>query len=188
MQSGRFDLFRQSSLCAQCKSGTALCSSGAYGATAFFAAGSGVDCRFPDMSLAALPPDSLSAPRRYHFRRQTTVPYIVPLGGNLRIAHGKIIEACQNTPAGTIGAAGVFRSSRGNDSLPFVAKCASPPDLLIAEGCYLIWLQPAVSLRVPLCRELRKACRQIIFTGRHGFSRANRASRASGSAQDSCPP
>ena len=165
-----------------------LCFAGTHRASAFLLARSGIDGCFPDVSLAASPPHPLTASRRHHLRRQAAVQRIVPLDGDLRIDRCKIVEAGQNAPSCAVGAAGVFRDPRSDDSLPFVIKGTPPPNLPVAERSDLVWCQAAVSLRVPLRGKARKERRQIILAGHHGFSRADRALGTSAPAQDAGPP
>lgn len=164
------------------------CFSGAYGTSTFLLSGSGVDCCFPNMPFSAFPPYPLVTSRRYHFRGQTAVQRAVPLRGDFRMKRSKIIETSQNTTPCAVRKARILHDPCGNNGLPFMAKCASPPNPLVAEGGYLIRLQAAIALCVPFCGEARKACCQIILTGHHGFSKANRTSCTSASAQDACPP
>ena len=165
-----------------------LCFSGTHGASAFLLAGSGIDGCFPNMSFAATPPNPSVTSRRYHFWCQRAIQCIVPLGCNFRVDRCKIVKARQDAPSCAVWAPGVFYSSCSNDGLPFMAKCTSPPDLPAAEGSDLIRSQTSVALRIPLCGDVWKERRQIILAGHHGLPSANRASRASASAQNACPP
>ena len=160
-----------------------LCFSGTHRAPAFLLTGSGVDSSFPNMSFAAPPPDPFMTPQCYHFRCQTVIQRIVPLSSDSWEKRCKIIEASQNAPPCAVWATGVFYSSCSNNGLPFMPKCALPPDLSVAEGSDLIRSQTSVAFRVPLCGDVWKKRRQIILTGHHGLPRANRASRASASAE-----
>lgn len=165
-----------------------LCFSGTHGTSAFLLTGSGVDSSFPNMSFAAFPPHALVAPRCYPFWCQRAIQRIVPLSCNFRVERCKIVETSQNAPSCAVWAAGVLYSSCSNNGLPFMPKCALPPDLSVAEGSNLIRSQASVAFRVPLCGDVRKERRQIILAGHHGLPRANRASRAPASAQNTCPP
>ena len=164
------------------------CFSGAYGTSTFLLSGSGVDGRFPNMAFSAFPPYPLVTSRRYHFWSQTAVQRAIPLRGDFRMKRSKIIETGQNAPARTIWAGGAFHGSGCNYCLPFMSKRTSPPDLFVAEGSDLIRSQTSVALRIPLCGDVWKERRQIILAGHHGLPSANRASRASASAQNACPP
>ena len=164
------------------------CFSGAYGTSTFLLSGSGVDGRFPNMPFSAFPPYPLVTSRRYHFWSQTAVQRAIPLRGDFRMKRSKIIETGQDAPSCAVWAPGVFYSSCSNDGLPFMAKCTSPPDLPVAEGSDLIRSQTSVALRIPLCGDVWKERRQIILAGHHGLPSANRASHASASAQNACPP
>ena len=110
-----------------------LCFSSTHGTTAFLFTCSGVDGCFPDMSFAAPPPDPSVTSRCYHFRCQTVIQRIIPLSSDSWEKRCKIVEACQNAPSCAVWATGVFYSSCSNDGLPFMPKCASPPDLSVAE-------------------------------------------------------
>ena len=165
-----------------------LCFSSTHGTAAFLLAGSGIDGCFPNMSFVASPPYSLMAPRCYHFRCQTDIQRIVPLSSDIWVKRCKIVEASQNAPSCAAWAARVLYNSCSNDGLPFMPKRASPPNPPVAEGSYLIWFQTSVAFRVPLCGDVWKECRQIIFTGHHGLPSANRASRASASAEYASSP
>lgn len=151
-------------------------------------AGSGIDSCFPNMSFAATPPNPSVTSRRYHFRCQTGVPCIVPLSSDSWIKRCKIVEASQNAPSCAVWAARVLYNSCSNDGLPFVPKCASPPNPPVAERSNLIWSQTSVSLRVPLCGDVWKGRRQIILAGHHGLPSANRALRTSASAEYASSP
>lgn len=164
------------------------CFSGAYGTSTFLLASSGIDGCFPDVSLTASPPHPFMASRRYHFWGQTAVQRVIPLRGDLRIERSKIIKTSQNAPSCAVWAAGVLYSSCCNDGLPFMTKCASPPYLSVAEGSNLIRSQTSVALRIPLCGDVWKERRQIILAGHHSLPSANRASRASASAEYASSP
>lgn len=164
------------------------CFSGAYGTSTFLLSGSGVDGRFPNMPFSAFPPHPFMASRRHHFWGQTAVQRSIPLGSDLRIERSKIIKTSQNAPSCAVWAAGVLYSSCCNDGLPFMTKCASPPYLSVAEGSDLIRSQTSVALRVPLRGKARKEHRQIILAGHHSLPSANRASRASASAEYASSP
>ena len=109
-----------------------------HGTAAFFLAGSGIDGCFPNMTFVASPPYSLMAPRCYHFRCQTDIQRIVPLSSDSWIKRCKIVEASQNAPSRAVWAARVLYNSCSNDGLPFVPKCASPPNPPVAEGSNLV--------------------------------------------------
>lgn len=126
------------------------CFSCAYGTSTFLLSGSGVDGRFPNMPFSAFPPYPLVTSRRYHFRGQRAIQRIVPLGCNFRVERCKIVETGQNAPSCAVGAVGVLYSSCSNNGLPFMPKCALPPDLSVAEGSNLIRSQTPVAFRVPL--------------------------------------
>lgn len=164
------------------------CFSGAYGTSTFLLSGSGVDGCFPDVSLTASPPHPFMASRRHHLWCQTAVQRSIPLGGDLRIERSKIIKTSQNAPSCAVWAAGVLYSSCCNDGLPFMTKCASPPYLSVAEGSDLIRSKTSVALRIPLCGDVWKERRQIILAGHHSLPSANRASRASASAEYASSP
>ena len=164
------------------------CFSGAYGTSTFLLSGSGVDGCFPDVSLTASPPHPFMASRRHHFWGQTAVQRAIPLRGDFRMKRSKIIKTSQNAPSCAVWAAGVLYSSCCNDGLPFMTKCASPPYLSVAEGSDLIRSQTSVALRVPLRGKARKERRQIILAGHHSLPSANRASRASASAEYASSP
>ena len=164
------------------------CFSGAYGTSTFLLSGSGVDGCFPDVSLTASPPHPFMASRRHHLWCQTAVQRSIPLGGDLRIERSKIIKTSQNAPSCAVWAAGVLYSSCCNDGLPFMTKCVSPPYLSVAEGSDLIRSQTSVALRIPLCGDVWKERRQIILAGHHSLPSANRASRASASAEYAISP
>lgn len=164
------------------------CFSGAYGTSTFLLSGSGVDGCFPNMPFSAFPPYPFMASRRHHLWGQTAVQRVIPLGGDLRIERCKIVEASQNAPSCAVWAAGVLYSSCCNDGLPFMTKCASPPYLSVAEGSDLIRSQTSVALRIPLCGDVWKERRQIILAGHHSLPSANRASRASASAEYASSP
>ena len=159
-----------------------------HGTAAFFLAGSGIDGCFPNMTFVASPPYSLMAPRCYHFRCQTDIQRIVPLSSDSWIKRCKIVEASQNAPSRAVWAARVLYNSCSNDGLPFVPKCASPPNPPVAEGSNLVWSQTSVALCVPLCGDVWKGRRQIILAGHHGLPSANRASRTSASAEYASSP
>ena len=164
------------------------CFSGAYGTSTFLLSDSGVDGRFPNMPFSAFPPYPLVTSRRYHFWGQTAVQRAIPLRGDFRMKRSKIIKTSQNAPSCAVWAAGVLYSSCCNDGLPFMTKCASPPYLSVAEGSNLIRSQTSVALRIPLRGDVWKERRQIILAGHHSLPSANRASRASASAEYASSP
>lgn len=162
--------------------------SGADGTAAFLTAGAGEYGRFPDVPVAAAPPDLFMAAQRYHLWRQLAVQRIVPLGGGLRLKRRQIVEARQNAPSGAVGAAHAAGRPGSNDRLPFMAQGTTPPDLPVAVSRHLIRRQLTVACRVPFLRQRREHGGQIRLSRHSRPSAANGTAIATAAAADAGPP
>lgn len=92
--------------------------------------------------------------------------------------------------SGADGAAGALLCIRAvrDRRAPDMPLRAEPPDLSVAERSNLIRSQTSVAFRIPLCGDVWKERRQIILAGHHSLPSANRASRASSSAEYASSP
>lgn len=128
---------------------------GADGAAAFLRTGAGVDNGFPDVTLAALPPDLAVGPGRDHGRRQRAVEGGVPLGRDLRDPGRQVVKPGQDLRSRAVGAAAALTGPACNPGQIVVAPLTAPPDLPVGAGGDLIRRQSPVFAGVPLGRDFR---------------------------------
>lgn len=73
----------------------------------------------------------------------------VPLGCDLGIFCGEIVEAWEHSLIGTVWTAAITLGTGGNDGLVFVPFVADPPDFAVAGGRDVVWGECAILGCVP---------------------------------------
>lgn len=73
----------------------------------------------------------------------------VPLGCDLGIFCGEVVEAGEHSFIGAVWTAAVALGASGNDGLVFMAFITDPPDFAIAGGRDVVWGECAVLGWVP---------------------------------------
>ncbi len=140
-------------------------------------AGAGIDDGFPGVVFRAAPPDLAAAAGRDLGGGQGAVQGGVPLGRDGRVERRQVVEARQDFPARTVGAAAVASRAVGYRRAVAVAPVTEPPDPAVGAFCHLVRRQVPVFVRVPLGRQLRKACRKVILPRLDATPRAVGAAR-----------
>ena len=149
---------------------------GAVGAVA--AVGPGRDHRLEAVAPGAEPPGLAVAGGGDLPGRQGAVALLVPLGGQLGIPGGQVIELGQHLLSGAHRAAASASRPGADRGAPAVAMGAAPPDLFLCAGGHVPGGQGAVAVRVPLGGQLREEGGQVVLAGQQLPARAHRAAAA----------
>ena len=155
-----------------------LCSSGADRAAVLLRTGAGVNRRFPTVAGRAFPPDLLMAACCHHLRRQRPVQLRIPLCGKAWLDSRKIVKAGKHFLVCTIRAFRLVTDSVRNGRTEGMSLFAAPPYAAVGRGRYRIRRAVGIFLPIPLCRNFRKLCLQVVFARQNGLSGANRAAVA----------
>ena len=134
------------------------------------------------MTGTALPPDFLAAAGEHMIRGEAAVHGWVPLGCDLGIFCGEIVEAWEHSLIGAVWTAAVALGAGGNDGLVFMPFVADPPDFAIAGGRDVVWGEGAVFGWVPFLCDGGVLAGEIVFAGDDLFAGTDRAAAALGAA------
>ena len=134
------------------------------------------------MPASALPPDFLAATGEHMVRCEAAVHGWVPLGCDLGIFCGEIVEAGEHSLIGTVWTAAVALSAGGNDGLVFMPFVADPPDFAIASGRDVFGGECAVFGGVPFFGDGGVLAGEVVFAGDDLFAGTDRAAAALGAA------
>ena len=113
---------------------------------------------------------------------EATVHGWVPLGCDLGIFCGEIVEAWEHSLIGAVRAAAITLGASGDDGLVFVALRAEPPDFAIAGGRDVVWGECAVFGGVPFLCDGGVLTGEVVFAGDDLFAGADWAAAALGAA------
>lgn len=115
-------------------------------------------------------------------RGEATVHGWVPLGCDLGIFCGEVVEAGEHSLIGAVRAAAITLGAGGNDGLVFVALRAEPPDFAIASGRDVVWSKCAVFCWVPFFGDGGILAGEVVFAGNDFLAGADWAAAALGAA------
>ena len=94
----------------------------------------------PLVAARAHPPHLSTGANRDITGAQVAVAVRVPLGGQVGMGRGEIVEASENFAIGTVGTT-VATNSVTNPCLPLVPLFTAPPDYFAATRCNIPWIQ-----------------------------------------------
>lgn len=115
-------------------------------------------------------------------RGEAAVHGWVPLGCDLGIFCGEIVEAGEHSLIGAIWTAAVALGAGGNDGLVFVALGADPPDFAIAGWRDVVGGEGAVFGGVPFFGDGGVLAGEVVFARDDLFAGADWAAAALGTA------
>ena len=147
----------------------------AHGTTTLLRSGTGKHHRLPDVARGTLPPDPLVAAGSDHLRSQNAVELRMPLGGQLRVGRGKVVEPRQHLAVGAVRTVAGLLHPGGDHRAVLVALPTLPPDPAVAAWRDLRRCERAVFRRVPLGRNVRVPGQQVVFPPHDLLARANRS-------------
>lgn len=110
--------------------------------------------------------------------REAAVHGWVPLGCDLGIFCGEIVEAREHSFIGAIWTAAVALGAGGNDGLVFVPFVADPPDFAIAGWRDVVWGEGAVFCWVPFFGDGGILAGEVVFAGNDFLAGADWATAA----------
>ena len=113
-----------------------------------------------------------------HLRRQCPVQFRIPLRGKAWLDGRKIVKAGKHFLVCTIRAFRLVTDSVRNGRTEGMSLFAAPPYTAVGRGRYRIRRAVGIFLPIPLRRNFRKLCLQIVFARQNGLSGANRAAVA----------
>ena len=154
----------------------------AHGAAGALAACARIDDGLPDVPASALPPNFLAATGEHMIGGEATVHGWVPLGCDLGIFCGEIVEAGEHSLIGTVWTAAITLGTGGNDGLVFVPFVADPPDFAVAGGRDVVWGEGTVFGWVPFLCDGGILAGEVVFSGDDLFAGADWAAAALGAA------
>ena len=129
----------------------------------------------PVVAFRALPPDLTIAGYRDLLRCQSLVMLRIPLWDKLRAQCGKVVVARKHGPSRTDRATRTHRRCpRAYFSRPRVPFGTAPPSSGRTVRRHLPRHQTPVLFRIPLRRNVRPYCFQIIVSRQHSLSRTKR--------------
>ena len=137
--------------------------------------------------MSADPPDLFLCPRQNVLRGQFAVARRVPFLCQLRIHRRKVVLSNENLPPGADRTAAPG-STGMNACAPAVSFFAAPPDGSMTSGADVRRNERRIFPVVPLPRQLRMLCRQIVEANQHLSPRAVGAAGAGASCIDRSLP
>lgn len=132
----------------------------------------------PFMSLGTDPPDAVVAAHRHGLRGERQVFGGVPLGSQVRVKRGKVIDPGDHLFPLAHRAAGAPNGAGEDGSLPPMALVTPPPDLSMGPGQNLVGTQNAVGLLIPLGGNLGIPGGEVVHAGQQFAAGADRAAAA----------
>ena len=114
----------------------------------------------------------------HHLRRQRPVQLRIPLRGKAWLDSRKIVKAGKHFLVCTIRAFRLVTDSVRNGRTEGMSLFAAPLYAAVGRGRYRIRRAVGIFLPIPLRRNFRKLCLQVVFARQNGLSGANRAAVA----------
>lgn len=106
----------------------------------------------------------------------------VPLGCDLGIFCGEVVESGEHFPVGTIRAATITLGAAGDNGLIFMPLGTKPPNFAVAGGGDVVWGEGAVFGGVPFLGNGGVLAGEVVFAGDDLFAGADWAAAALGAA------